>query len=67
MSKPIKYSLPMRLAELCRAERITGHAPPGRQLKAERSAMRRHMRKLEAEGKAEQVGGRYGPWRAIYF
>jgi len=62
----VKKSLPMRLAELCRAERITGVAAPGRNLKAERSAMRRRMRELERQGKAEQVGGRYGPWRAIY-
>ena len=62
----VKKSNTMTLAELCRGERITGRAPPGRKLKAERSAMRRHMRQLEKEGKAEQVGGRYGPWRALY-
>jgi len=63
----VEKSNTMTLAELCRGERITGRAPPGRNLKAERAAMRRHLRKLEREGKVQQVGGPRGPWRAIYF
>ena len=62
----VKKSNKMTLAELCRGERITGRAPSGRQLKAERSAMQRRLRRREKKGKAEQVGGHRGPWRAIY-
>jgi hypothetical protein len=61
----IKYSNVMRISELCRADRITGRTNGRRNLKAERSAMRRLLAERAKQGKVEKVG-RSG-WRAIYF
>jgi hypothetical protein len=61
----IKYSNVMRISELCRADRITGRTDGRRNLKAERSAMRRLLAERAKQGKVEKVG-RSG-WRAIYF
>lgn len=59
-----RYSKPMWIIELTRADRITGRSDGRRNLKTERSAMRRRLRKREQQGEIEKIGR--GLWRAIY-
>jgi len=60
----VKYSNPMRVSELTRANRIIGNTDGKRNLKTERSEMRRLLKKRVELGLVEKVGR--GLWRAIY-
>ena len=54
----------MRISELTRADRITGRSDGKRNLKTERSAMRRLLKKRAELGLVEKIGR--GRWGAIY-
>jgi hypothetical protein len=60
----LKYSNPMSLAELCRADRFSGQTPDRRDRPDERRRKRARLEELAKEGKVEKVGP--SSWRAIY-